>query len=139
MRWEGSPSSRTPSSRMVPEVAGMSPETRFKSVVLPAPFGPMRPCTSPASTAREAPSTAARPPKVLRTSSSSSSMGLPPRPPPGAQAARQGGDALGQEEDDEQQHQAVHEEAKRAGLEPDPGADLAEHLGQQGEEGRADH
>src|SRR5512139_1181618 len=139
MTWLGSPSMRRPSSVMDPAVGGMSPETRLRSVVLPAPFGPMSPCTSPASTRREAPSTAASPPKVRRTPSSSSSTGLPPRPQPGPDPGRQRGDALRQEEDDEEQHRPVHEEAHRAGGEPNAGGDLPEHLRQRGEEGGAHH
>src|ERR1044072_7973475 len=48
---------------------------RLSSVVLPAPFGPMRPCTVPRRTARSTASTAKRPPKrrvTPRTSSSHS-------------------------------------------------------------------
>src|SRR5512136_1627756 len=128
MTWLGRPSMRSPSSTMAPEWGGMSPEMRLRSVVLPAPFGPMRPCTSPTPTSSEAPSTAARPPKVRRTPCRLSSMGLPARPQPGAHPPGQGGDALGQEEDDEEQHGAVHEEAQRTGGEPDPRRDLAQDL-----------
>ena len=118
----------------------MRPETRLRSVVLPAPFGPMSPCTSPAATPSEAPSTAASPPKVRRTPCRLKQHGAPSaRPQPGPYPRRERGDALGQEEDDEEEDRPVHEEAKRAGGEPDAGGDLPEHLRQRGEEGGAHH
>src|SRR4051812_28291515 len=48
---------------MLPEVARSSPESRRRSVDLPAPLGPMMACTAPASTESETPSTAAMAPK----------------------------------------------------------------------------
>ena len=36
-----------PSKVTVPELAGVTPQTVLTSVVLPAPFGPIRPRTSP--------------------------------------------------------------------------------------------
>src|SRR5512145_1875590 len=41
------------------------PEIWWISVVLPAPFGPISACTSPAATSRVTPSTATTPPKRL--------------------------------------------------------------------------
>src|SRR5439155_1954496 len=49
-----------------------SPEIRLKSVVLPAPLGPMSARRSPARTARATSSTARRPPNALETDRSSS-------------------------------------------------------------------
>src|ERR1700682_255914 len=45
---------------------------QFSSVVLPAPFGPMMPKTSPCSTAKVTPVRALTPPKLLLTSRSAS-------------------------------------------------------------------
>ena len=42
----------SPPKRMVPAVGGKKPLNRLKQVVLPAPFGPMRPTISPSSTCR---------------------------------------------------------------------------------------
>src|SRR5438105_5840335 len=76
----------------------------LKSVVLPAPFGPMMPSRSPARTSRLTARTAVRPPKRLVTDSSVSTV--PPRPPaPGD--ARQ---PLRREAHDEDQHDAVDDQ-----------------------------
>src|SRR5262249_23125048 len=66
----------SPATRAVPEVGSRTVDRIRHSVVLPAPFGPRRPCTSPSGIARERPSRAARgfPPlrgKVRRRSSTS--------------------------------------------------------------------
>src|SRR5258708_15696944 len=46
---------------MVPELAGVTPEMVLTSVVLPAPFGPIRPSTSPFATASVTSRSACRP------------------------------------------------------------------------------
>src|SRR5262245_18860584 len=43
----------------------MKPDTRLKTVVLPAPFGPINAVSDPSATARSTPSTARTPPKDL--------------------------------------------------------------------------
>ena len=48
-----------------PEVGGSRPAMTLKSVVLPAPFGPISPVIEPVSIFKEAPSTAWKPPKCL--------------------------------------------------------------------------
>src|SRR3989337_1064891 len=50
-----------PSTRTRPHSGRRRPTTTWIGVVCPAPFGPTRPNTSPAPTARESPSTAGRP------------------------------------------------------------------------------
>src|SRR6266508_3893190 len=60
-----------PNRRTRPEVSGISPLMRRKSVVLPAPFGPMMPRRSPSATVRLAPRTASSPPNRRVTSSHS--------------------------------------------------------------------
>src|SRR4051812_36224536 len=58
--------------RISPESLARLPEIRWMSVVLPAPFGPISACTSPAATSSVAPSTATTPPKRLLTLASES-------------------------------------------------------------------
>src|ERR1700722_14998159 len=65
----------TPSKRMRPRVGARSPAMQLKNVDLPAPFGPISPTISPASTARSASLNARKPPKARLTSCASSSMG----------------------------------------------------------------
>ena len=63
----------TPSSQISPLDGCSSPVMTLKSVVLPAPFGPISPVTWPASTWIEARSSASRPPKETDTVSISRS------------------------------------------------------------------
>src|SRR5215472_6205387 len=55
IRCGGSPVMSWPSKRTRPASGGMRPETQWKSVVFPAPFGPMSPVMVPASTSRSTP------------------------------------------------------------------------------------
>src|SRR6185437_4086900 len=57
---ETSPSSTVPSDLTNPVIASIK-------VVLPAPFGPIRPTSSPASSSRSTPATARTPPKLTDT------------------------------------------------------------------------
>ena len=63
--WAAWPLTRHSSSRTSPEVGRSEPAMRLKSVVLPAPFGPMTPRISPSRSSSVTPSTALRPPKVF--------------------------------------------------------------------------
>src|SRR4030042_385948 len=54
-----------PSKKMSPWVGLRKPLKRLKTVVLPAPLGPMRPLSAPAGTERLKSSRAERPPKRL--------------------------------------------------------------------------
>src|SRR5207249_813173 len=76
----------------------------LKSVVLPAPFGPMMPRRSPRRTSRLTLRTAVRPPKRFVTRSSVSTG------PPGPQATGDTGQALGGEPHDEDEGRAVDDE-----------------------------
>src|SRR5690242_18938532 len=76
----------------------------LKSVVLPAPLGPMMPSRSPARTSRLTARTAVRPPNRLVTASSVST--IPPRPPARGDARQ----PLGREAHDQDQHGAVDDE-----------------------------
>src|SRR5881296_3200870 len=63
IRWAGSPRIGRPSKRTSPPSGGERRLRQLKSVVLPAPFGPMRPTICPASTSKETESSARMPPK----------------------------------------------------------------------------
>src|SRR5262245_26840317 len=65
----------TPNSSIRPVVTGNAPATRLNSVVLPAPFGPMRARRSPGCTTSSTPSTARSPPNALETRSRRSASG----------------------------------------------------------------
>ena len=64
---------RSPAKRMRPEVGLRKPVTMLNSVVLPAPFGPMRPVMVPLRTCSEHSLTARRPSKLFVTACTSSS------------------------------------------------------------------
>ena len=76
VRWcGGSAVISRPSKRMAPPLTGSTPETQLMSVVLPDPFGPMRPKRSPALTDKVTPFSAVKPPKRLTSPCTSSSAG----------------------------------------------------------------
>src|SRR5712692_8739360 len=56
---------RPPRKRTEPEEAVRVPDTQLKQVVLPEPFGPMRPRISPSCTSKETALSAVKPPKRL--------------------------------------------------------------------------
>src|SRR5579885_1363105 len=125
----------SPRKRMRPAAIAALPVTALKSVVLPAPLGPMRAQTSPAATAKETASTALRPPKRTVTSARSrrgaasaviilvAEDGVEPR-----QQARQ---PARQEEDDEDD-----EEAEDQLLEP---REIGEDLRRRRDDDGAEH
>src|SRR5919198_3217019 len=76
----------------------------LKSVVLPAPFGPMMPTRSPGRTSRLPSRTAVSPPKRFVTRSSFSTG------PPGPGATREARQAVGGEPHDEDEGGAVDDE-----------------------------
>ena len=63
---------RSPMKRTWPRVTGSTPLIRLKVVLLPAPFGPIRPMISPELTLKLMSLTATRPPNSLRMASTSS-------------------------------------------------------------------
>src|SRR3990172_5947780 len=67
-----------PSSVTRPPVSGTKLLTAFMKVVLPAPFGPIRPMISPCSRVRSTPSTALTPSKWTRIPSATSFIGAGP-------------------------------------------------------------
>src|SRR5919201_881150 len=73
----GRPPIGRPSSQISPELAGKTPETQFRKVVLPDPFGPIRPTTAPSRMHSVTPRNAWTPAKFLVTPTASSTP-LPP-------------------------------------------------------------
>src|SRR5579862_1473539 len=68
-RWYGGrPVMSSPSITTLPRVGRCRPVTTLKSVVLPAPLGPINPVIRPPSASIDTSSTATRPPKVTVTS-----------------------------------------------------------------------
>src|SRR2546423_10296189 len=103
------------------------------SVVLPAPFGPIKPWIVPCSTSSDTSSTACTTPKWRRTSTRRSSTDSGSRPPrwPHERKAAAADDALRSENDDEDQ--------KRAREDVDVVAGVREDVRQQSDDQRADH
>src|SRR2546430_4987277 len=114
----------SPSKTIDRRVGRRNPLRRLKEVVLPAPFGPIRPTISPLSTVRSTPLTAASPPKSRvrsRVSRSGTKSGRRTRrgrrggPPPHelGELPGQRDEPAGQEEDrqqhsERQKHQLLH-------------------------------
>src|SRR4051794_4553178 len=114
----------------------MSPDTTLRSVVFPAPFGPMRPWTSPARTTKLTPSSAWTPPKERSTFSTESDI------PAGTEIANPGGqrgEPVRDEENDGEEDGAVQEQAQRSRSESQRLPCPPKQLRQEGEECRADH
>src|SRR3954466_8605953 len=65
-----------PHKRIVPAMGGSTPAIRLNSVLLPAPFGPMMPSTSPGQTASERSSITRSLPKLRLSPATSSSTPL---------------------------------------------------------------
>src|SRR2546425_7541400 len=116
----------------------------LKSVVLPAPLGPMIPSRSPRPTSSVTARTAVSPPKRLVTDSSASTVHLGARRggATGAQPRRNAADAVGREAHDQDQRGAVDHDidAGQPGLHPgEPGAQIGlERRDQDGPEERSE-
>ena len=84
-RWQtsagASPAISRPWKRIEPRLGRSAPEIRLKIVLLPEPFGPMRPRISPSASPNATSLTAVKPPKRLVSPSTSSTR---PRLPQGA-------------------------------------------------------
>ena len=132
------PSMRRPAKVIVPPSGTKTPAIMLKSVVLPAPFGPMTPQISPAATSNVTASTAVRPRNRLVTASSGQQRGHrsalrqaePPRQP--------GPDAAGQGDDDEQQAGAVEHLLGAGQIEAERGQRAVQRFGKAGEQEGAD-
>src|SRR5260221_6512585 len=72
-RYEGRPAISSPRKRTEPASGLSAPAMRLKVVLLPEPFGPIRPSSSPSATSNETPPTAVKPPNRLVSFETSSS------------------------------------------------------------------
>src|SRR5262249_54574629 len=68
----GSPPISLPAKRIEPAVGCRLPAIRLKAVLLPQPFGPIRPRISPSRTSKDTSLTARNPPKRLQSPSTAS-------------------------------------------------------------------
>src|SRR6516225_1720464 len=75
MRCGGRPAISCPSKRIDPAVGANVPDSMLKIVLLPDPFGPIRPRISPLPTAKETSLTAVKPPNRLMSPVTSSTEG----------------------------------------------------------------
>src|SRR4029078_9917286 len=114
-----------PASETLPECGSRCPVSWLISVVLPAPFGPMMACNSPAATSSETLSVATMPPK-RRTSFSTRSSGSATIEPP-----EQAHDTAAAEQHDQQQERA-HDQRPVFG-------ELRQQLFQQQEQDGTEH
>src|ERR1700694_5867424 len=106
-----SPPTEGPPSRPPPADGRRKPVTRLKTVVFPAPFGPMSPRISPSFTSKERSPTARRPPQCrVSRSTSRSAMRHPPRAAAGEEPVGAPPDALRHEADDEHHAEPVDDE-----------------------------
>src|SRR5262249_20958028 len=114
----GSPEMRSRLKRISPALSAVTPVIRLKTVLLPAPLGPMRPWIDPAATVIGRSATACTPPKRRETPRSSrSKAGSRGRRRPAAQSlaqaprcARQRHEALGREQHRENENGAEDED-----------------------------
>src|SRR2546428_8261401 len=102
----------SPRKPTTPLSARNCPEMQLISVVLPAPFGPMRLSTLPDSAARSTSATACTPPKRFVRRRISSNIGLSdPHQPPRSRELEQGDDSAWQVCDDEDEDRALEDVA----------------------------
>src|SRR6266478_3568476 len=91
-RWQilcaGRPVMSSSWKRIEPAVGRSAPATRLKVVLLPDPFGPMRPTISPSRTSKDTRLTARKPPKRLESSVATSISTPTIVPSPSGNAAR---------------------------------------------------
>src|SRR5215510_5850098 len=135
-----------PRWKMRPALGGWKPLMMENSVVLPAPFGPIRAVMWPASMASETSSTASSPPKRLPTRSSRSSGSAMRllhcrRAPPRHTSARvreQAGNPAWREGHDQNEHAAEDDEVEPRGIADSELGQLAEDAHRQCAEQRAE-
>src|SRR5262245_17166741 len=110
MRCGGKPVTSRPRNRTLPASGRVKPATHENSVVLPAPFGPIRATTSLAPTSIETWSMAAKPPNDFVRLLTSSMARFP------AALRKQADQAVGQPGDDGDQDGTVDDDAERLGI-----------------------
>src|SRR2546422_645355 len=134
-----SPDVRSPLKKTSPAVSGITPVMRLKTVLLPAPLGPIRPWIAPRVTVMEKSATASKPPnrretpRSSRSKAGSRSCGRPsaqsPEKAPGR--AWKGHQSLGREEHGEDEDGAEDEDLVVV--------ELAQELGRDGHQNGPDH
>src|ERR1700683_4477582 len=82
MRYGGRPAISAPANWIEPADGGSVPESMLKIVLLPEPFGPIRPRISPCSTSNETLLTAVKPPKRFTSPLTVSTFGYSAGPTP---------------------------------------------------------
>src|SRR3972149_5139295 len=105
-RWGGRPVISRPARNTAPASGRRWPVTRLKSVVLPAPFGPMIAAISPRARARLTPATARKPSNALWPPRPSSTPEPQEAPAPGVERADE---PAGEREQQHDQDRAEHE------------------------------
>src|SRR6476660_4412420 len=131
---------RLPAKRTSTASGRSTPATTAKQVVLPAPLGPIRPTIWPSGTVKLTSCTARRPLKLLDTCASSSNpvisalVALGGRAMQSQRPAQRRPDAVGQEHDDEQEAEAVEHLLDAGDVDAEGTHDLAQSLGQRGEQ-----
>src|SRR5882757_1282248 len=75
MRWGAAPAISAPSNSIEPAVGTSVPDSMLKIVLLPEPFGPIRPTISPCSTLNDTLLTAVKPPKRFTNPLTTSTAG----------------------------------------------------------------
>src|SRR6185503_11497805 len=129
--WSGrSRSILFPQKKISPESGGYTPAMTLKIVVLPAPFGPIRPLMSPSGTVNEASRTARRPRNAFEMFFTSS-IEL-------QSSCGRGPYAVGQEHDHGEQHDAVEHLLHARNLPAERGDKLGDALGEQRQHRRAE-
>src|SRR2546422_10877758 len=135
----GTPDTRAPCKTISPEDSGSTPVSGLRTVLFPAPCGPIRPWIVRGATVMESPVTPCTPPKRLLTPRSSRSNARSYRPGLGAatpverarDAPRQRHQPLPEHEHDHHEHRPVDEHFVVV--------QLAEELGGDPEHERAAH
>ena len=155
------PSMRRPSSEIDPSPTATKPVTASMSVVLPAPFGPIRPTTSPGRTSSDTSCTAttepkrtvrlvdrerggaarARPRRAAAAGARPAGDEVEPLPEPAAVGGGDVGDAVLVDDEDQEEDERAEDEVPLA-PEADPvlhdaGAEAADRVGRT--EDRAEH
>src|SRR6476620_12671870 len=90
MRCGATPAISAPSNRIDPAVGTSVPDSMLKIVLLPEPFGPIRPRISPCSTRNDTLLTAVKPPKRFTNPLTVSTPDTPPEPEPDLLVAESG-------------------------------------------------
>src|SRR5512134_1894016 len=138
--WSGRrPSIRRPAKRISPASGAKTPATMLNVVVLPAPFGPIRPTMAPSATSNETPVTARRPRKDLETSRTSrcATALLPPLEAEPPRDRRP--DPVREEHHDREEHDTVEHLLDAGDLDAHRREQLGDRIGEDRQHRRAEN